>query len=133
MSDKWLLKNTYSINQMLRIRADKTLKDVCLDFKNLVVVKHQYHIADDIMFPDPACLAFFTAFEENQLQILEDEESLVLYAVDIFEGNIRFYIYCEDPEKTVYDCIAFLKSNSLYKCEFEIVLNDKGDRLNKLI
>lgn len=133
MKYKWLLKDTGNLNQMLRIREDNTLKGICKKFKDLVIVKHQYHIADDIMFPDPSCLAFFTAFEENHLQNLEDENSLVLYAVDIFEGNLRLYMYCNDAQKCVYDSISFLKSNSLYKCEFEIVLNDCGERLDKII
>ncbi|WP_072682635.1 DUF695 domain-containing protein [Arcobacter sp. LA11] len=133
MNEKWLLKDTGNLNQMLRIRADKTLTNVCEKFKDLVIVKHQYHIADDIMFPDPSCLAFFTAFEENHLQSLEEEESLVLYAVDIFEGKLNLYIYCNDAQKCVYNSISFLKSNSLYKCEFEIILNDYGKRLEEII
>ncbi len=133
MNDKWLLKDTGNLNQMLRIRGDKTLTNICEKFKDLVIVKHQYHASDDIMFPDPSCLAFFTAFEENHLQNLEEEESLVLYAVDIFEGKLSLYLYCNDAQKCVYDSISFLKSNSLYKCEFEIILNDCGKRLEKII
>lgn len=133
MEEKWYLENTGNINQMLRVREDKNLSQITEHFPHLLVLKHQYHVSDDIMFPDPSCLAFFTAFEENHLQNLEDTNSLVLYAVDIFEGNFRFYIYSKNPQQTVYDCISFLKSNDLYKCEFEIVMNDKGERLNSLI
>jgi len=130
MNDKWLLTPTNNINQMLRVRTDKKIEEVSKDFENLVIVKHQYHVADDIMFPDPACLAFFTAFEQNHLEKLEQNDELVLMGVDIFEGNLKFFIYCNDHEKAIYDCISFLKSNSLYKCEFEIVLKDKGQKFN---
>lgn len=131
MNNNWQLKATSNINQMLRLRTDKAIEEITTEHKNLIIIKHQYHIADDIMFPDPSCLAFFTAFEQNHLQALEDEKKLILAAVDIFEGNIKFYIYCTNHEQTVYDCISFLKSNSLYKCEFEILLKDNGNTLKK--
>lgn len=133
MKDKWSLKDTGNLNQMLRVRVDKTLTNIGEKFKDLVIVKHQYHVADDIMFPDPSCLAFFTAFEENHLKSLEEEQKLILYAVDIFEGKLSLYLYCNDAKECVYDSISFLKSNSLYKCEFEIILNDYGKRLEKTI
>ena len=130
MEELWSLKATDNINQMLRIRENLKVEDLG-EFENLLVVKHQYHVADDIMFPDPACLAFFRAFEENHLMSLE-EDSFRLMAIDIFEGAYRFYIYCKEPEKTVYDCIGFLKSNPLYKCEFEIIKEDKFKTFNSL-
>lgn len=132
MKEKWYLKTTNNINQMLRLREDSNTEDFINDFSNLVIVKHNFHIADDIMFPDPSCLAFFTAFENNHLKDLEEKGELKLLAVDICEGLIQFFIYCKEPQKTVYDCISFLKSNNLYKCEFEIILNDKANKLNTL-
>jgi len=133
MNENWQLTPTNNINQMLRVRTDKNIDEVCQNQKNLLVVKHQYHVADDIMFPDPACLAYFTAFEQNHLTKLEDENILTLMAVDIFEGSMKFFIYCENHEKAVHDCIAFLKSSSLYKCDFEIMLNDEGKRYKDLV
>lgn len=133
MQDRWYLSNTNNINQMLRLRADININEVCKKFPNLVLLKHNFHIADDIMFPDASCLAFFSAFENDHLITFEKDEELVLLAVDICEGLMQFYIYCNDVQKVVYDSISFLKSNNLYKCEFEITLNDKADRLNKLI
>jgi len=132
MKEKWNLKNSKNINQMLRIRNDIDSKTKFEEFPHLVIVKHNFHIADDIMFPDPACLAFFTAFENNHLDSLEDEGKLILSAVDICEGLMQFYIYCRDPQQTVYDCIAFLKSNDLYSCEFEVITEEKGKRMNLL-
>ena len=132
MEEKWYLKPVDNVNRMLRVRNDLTDEYIASKFKNLLVVKHQYHIADDIMFPDPACLAFFTAFEQNHLEQLEEQGELLLAAVDIFEGNLRFFIYCDDPEETVYDCAAFLKDSSLYKCEFTVVLNDNSKALKEL-
>jgi hypothetical protein len=131
MKYRWYLSNTNNINQMLRLRAD--INEVSKKFPNLVLLKHNFHIADDIMFPDASCLAFFNAFENNYLNTFEKNEELVLLAVDICEGLIQFFIYCNDVQKVVYDSISFLKSNNLYKCEFKIILNDKADRLNKLI
>jgi len=130
MNEKWNLIDTGNINQMLRVRDD--IDEKVKDFPSLVLLKHNFHIADDIMFPDPSCLAFFTAFENNHLENLEDNGKLSLLAVDICEGLMQFYIYCKEPQEIVYDCISFLKSNDLYKCEFEIVNNDKAQRLKKV-
>lgn len=132
MEDSWQLVPTKNINQMLRLRTDINEDNLDGKFKNLLIVKHKYHVADDIMFPDPSCLAFFTAFEQNHLVNLEEENELKLLGVDIFEGTMKFFIYCDDAQKTVYDCISFLKSNPLYKCEFEIILNDNGNSIKKL-
>lgn len=132
MEEKWYLKPTQNVNRMLRIRNDLSIDYITSNFKNLLIVKHQYHIADDIMFPDPACLAFFTAFEQNHLENLEKENKLIVSAVDIFEGTIRYFIYTNNPQECVYDCVAFLKSSSLYKCDFEITLNDSGDWIKEL-
>lgn len=132
MEDSWELVPTKNINQMLRLRTDINEDNLDGKFKNLLVVKHKYHVADDIMFPDPSCLAFFTAFEQNHLVNFEQNDELKLLGVDIFEGTMKFFIYCDDAQKTVYDCISFLKSNPLFKCEFEIILNDKGNSIKKL-
>lgn len=131
MEEKWYLENTGNINQMLRVRDDIDLPQTIEEFPHLVLLKHNFHVADDIMFPDPACLAFFTAFENNHLESLEEENKLALLAVDICEGLMQFYIYCKDPKETIYDCIEFLKSNELYKCDFEVYNNDCGESLEK--
>lgn len=132
MEERWYLKPTNNINQLLRVRNDVSIDYVISKFKNLIIIKHHYHIADDIMFPDPACLSFFTAFEQNHLEKLEKDEKLIVVAVDVFEGQLRYFIYCEDTQQTVYDCISFLKSSSLYKCDFEIVLNENGKAIKEL-
>lgn len=131
MEDKWYLKPTNNINQMLRVRNDLDNQAIASRFKNLLIIKHNYHIADDIMFPDPACLSFFTAFEQNHLASLEQEDEIILAAVDIFEGLISFYVYCDNPQETLYKCASFLKSD-LYKCDFNIILNDNSQSLTKL-
>lgn len=123
MGEFWELKATSNINQMLRLRNNLDLEKIKDDYKDLLIVKHHFHIADDIMFPDPACLAFFTSFEENYLLKNENAEYKLL-AIDIFEGDYKFLIYCKDYEKTLHFCIDYLKSNSLYKCDFEILKND---------
>ena len=133
MEEKWYLEKTSNLNQMLRVRDDIDINQCIKEFSNLVIIKHNFHVADDIMFPDASCLSFFTTFENNHLEALEENNNLVLLAVDICEGLMQFYIYCKDPKKIVFDSISFLKSNELYKCEFEIILNDKGKRLDKLI
>ncbi|AXX93665.1 hypothetical protein CPU12_08290 [Malaciobacter molluscorum LMG 25693] len=130
--DNWQLKYTSNINQMLRIRQHLNAKDM-ISMKNLLVIKHKYHIADDIMFPDPACLAFFTSFEQNHLKKLEEDKKLLLAAVDIVEGDMKFYIYCEDIQSCIYDCISYLKSNSLYPVEFEIYNKDDFKTYKKLL
>lgn len=127
--DIWQLKNTGNVNQLLRIKKETNLKK----FPNLVILKHNFHIADDIMFPDPSCLAFFTALEKNHIEKLENEDLLELCAVDIKEGLMQFFIYCNDYEKAIEKLILFLKTNSLYSCDFEVLIEDKGSRLNSLI
>lgn len=117
MKEEWDLKITENLNQMLRVRKEIELQS---ELPQLVVVKHSYHASDDMMFPDPSCLAFFVAFEENHLLSLEKSEALKLVAIDIFEGSMKFYIYCEDAQKTVYNCISYLKSNPNYNAEFEV-------------
>lgn len=131
MQEKWELKHTDNLNQMLRVKEGVS---VCKDkFSMLLIVKHQYHVADDIMFPDPACLAFFTSFEENHIAVLEKDGSACLVGVDIFEGLMQFYIYCNDATKTLHDCIAYLKSNPNYSVEFEIVTDPSWQRYATLI
>lgn len=131
VENKWQLKHTSNINQMLRVKEDIT-SSLKQKFPNLLIVKHQYHVADDIMFPDPACLAFFAAFEESSLKTLEENEKLLLTAVDIFEGNMRFFIYCDDVQTCVHECIGFLKSNPLYKVDFEVYNEDNFKTYEKL-
>lgn len=121
MKESWDLKHTNNINQMLRVKQNTQCKG---ELPILLIVRHRYHVADDIMFPDPSCLAFFSSFEENHLEQLEKLGGLELVAVDIFEGLMQFFIYCEDGQKSVYDCISFLKSNANYQVDFEII-NDK--------
>ena len=133
MEEKWYLENTGNINQILRVRDDIDLPQTMKEFPHLVLINHDFHAADDIMFPDPACIAFFTVFENNYLEALEEQNSAALLAVDVCEGLMQFYLYSKDPDKTLYDCIDFLKTNELYNCSFEIIKNDKGDRLNDLI
>jgi len=133
MEEKWYLENTNNLNQMLRVRDDIDIPQTIKEFSHLVLITHQYHTADGTMFPDAACIAFFTAFENNHLESLEEENKVALLAVDINEGVMQFYLYSKDPDKTVYDCIDFLKTNDLYRCDFEIIKNDKGERLNSLI
>lgn len=131
--EKWYLENTGNLNQMLRVRDDIDIYQTMEDFPHLVLINHNFHVADDIMFPDPACIAFFTVFENNHLESLEEENKLALIAVDICEGLMQFYVYCKDPQETIYDSIEFLKSNDLYTCEFEVILNDNGARLSDII
>ena len=131
MNNEWDLKHTENLNQMLRIKKNIDVNKS--DYESLLIVKHRYHIADDIMFPDPACLAFFTAFEENHLQKLQEEGSLFIVGIDIFEGLIQFFIYCNDAKKSIYDCIEFLKSNSNYQVEFEVISDASWSHYKKLI
>lgn len=130
MKEDWELKPTDNINQMLRIKHKVENKEA---YPSLLIVKHQYHVADDVMFPDPACLAFFTAFEENHLTQFEVQGSMQLVAVDIFEGLMQFFIYCKEPQQSVHDSIAFLKSNPLYEVQFEIVPDGSWSRYEALV
>lgn len=132
VENQWQLKHTSNLNQMLRVKEGLTLEQK-EGKPNLLIVKHQYHVADDIMFPDPSCLSFFTAFEENHLKNLEDEKKLLLSAVDICEGNIKFYIYCDDVQTSVHNCISFLKSNPLYSVEFEVYNQDNFKTYEKFL
>lgn len=129
MKEGWDLKYTNNINQMLRVKQNVQCKG---KLSTLLIVKHRYHVADDVMFPDPSCLAFFGSFEENHLSQLESSGDLELVAVDIFEGLMQFFIYCEDGQKSVYDCIAFLKSNANYQVDFEIIKDEQCSKYEQL-
>lgn len=130
--ENWQLKQTSNINRILRVKQNLGKIDT-ISKKNLLVIKHNYFIADDIMFPDAACLAFFTSFEQNHLKYLEQQNKILLVAVDIFEGEMKFYIYCKDTQTCIYDCISYLKSNSLYPIEFEIYNQDNFKTYDKLL
>ena len=73
-----------------------------------------------------ACISFFRAFEENYILVLEEDNRHFLYAVDINQGEMRFYLYTNDSQNSIMDSINFLKSNDLYPCEFEVILNENG-------
>ena len=132
MEEIWQLKFTDNINQMLRVRNDLDIKNELKKFTHLVSIKHKYHASDDIMFPDPACLAFFTAFEQNHLKVLEESDSLKLVAVDIHEGLMQYFLLTNDAMKTINDSISFLKSNSLYACDFEIAHEKKDELISSM-
>ncbi|MGA1933678.1 DUF695 domain-containing protein [Arcobacter sp. YIC-464] len=132
MEELWQLKFTDNINQMLRVRNDVDIKNELKNFTHLVTIKHKYHASDDIMFPDPACLAFFTAFEQNHLKALEESNSLKLVAVDIHEGLMQYFLLSNDAMKTINDSISFLKSNSLYSCDFEIAFEKKDELISSM-
>ncbi len=132
MEEIWQLKVTDSLNQMLRIRNDINIKNTLESYSHLVTIKHKYHASDDIMFPDPACLAFFTAFEQNHLKALEESDSLKLVAVDIHEGVMQYFLLTNDAMKTINDSIVFLKSNSLYACDFEIAHEKKDELISSM-
>lgn len=132
LDEHWKLKETKNINQMLRVREYLEPMQI-ISNKNLVVIIHKFHVADDIMFPDASCLAFFASFEQNHLKELENEKKLLLVAVDIFEGEMKFYIYCDDTKQCIHDCISYLKSNPLYSIDFEIYNHDDFKTYKKLL
>ena len=132
MNTQWNLKPTNNLNRLLRVRNNIVTQTLKEEYPHLLILQHNFHMADDIQFPDPACLSFFLSFEENHLNALEEEGKLVVVAVDIFEGVLQFLMYCKDPQQSVYDCIAYLKSNTLYACSFEIITNDNGQKWMQL-
>jgi len=131
MEEKWYLKHD-DVNRNLKVRNDLSDDYITGKFKNLLVIRHQFPLDEDSILPDSDRTDFFTRFEERHLEKLEDEGELILSAIDVANGQIRFLIYCDEPEQTFYDCSAFLKDSTLYKCEFDVVLGDNGKALKDL-
>jgi len=124
--DKWTLcQKVSNINQMLKVRVD--IKDKIADNKypNLLTIKHKYTTSDDVLFPELSTLSYFAAFEEKCLEKLEQSGSLIFVASDINDGMVQLYVYCKDEQKTILECINFLKNNVNFIVEFEVKKDTK--------
>lgn len=121
MNDEvWMLcQNVSNINQMLKIRIDLDEMIENKNYSNLLIVKHKYTTSDDVLFPELSTLSYFAAFEEKSLQKQEENKDIVFVASDINEGMVQLYMYCKDVQKSIYDCIDFLKKNPNFIVEFE--------------
>ncbi len=124
--DKWTLcQKVTNINQLLKVRIDIDDKIADERFPNQLIIKHKYTTSDDVLFPELSTLSYFAAFEEKCLEKLEEEESLIFVATDINEGMVQLYVYCKDEQKTILDCIEFLKKNPDFIIEFEVKKDPK--------
>jgi|GEM_PF-1282510 len=119
--DKWTLcQKVSNINQMLKVRVDINHKIADSNYPNLLTINHTYTTSDDVLFPELSTLSYFAAFEEKCLEKLEENDSLIFVASNINEGLVQLYVYCKDEQKTIFECINFLKNNPNFIVEFEV-------------
>jgi len=124
--DKWTLcQQVSNINQMLKVRVDINDKIADENYPNLLTIKHKYTTSDDVLFPELSTLSYFAAFEEKCLAKLEESGSLIFVASDINDGMVQLYVYCKDEQKTILECINFLKNNPNFIVEFEVKKDTK--------
>ncbi len=124
--DKWTLcQKVSNINQMLKVRVDINDKIADINYPNLLTIKHKYTTSDDVLFPELSTLSYFAAFEEKCLEKLEEAGSLIFVASDINDGMVQLYVYCKDEQKTILECINFLKNNPNFIVEFEVKKDTK--------
>ena len=124
--DKWTLcQKVSNINQMLKVRVDINDKIADINYSNLLTIKHKYTTSDDVLFPELSTLSYFAAFEEKCLEKLEEAGSLIFVASDINDGMVQLYVYCKDEQKTILECINFLKNNPNFIVEFEVKKDTK--------
>ena len=132
--DKWALcQKVTNINQLLKVRIDIDDKIANEAYPNLLVVKHRYTTSDDVLFPELSTLSYFAAFEEKCLEKLEEQKSLIFVATDINEGMVQLYVYCKDEQKTILDCIEFLKRNPDFIVEFEVKKDPKWNNFKVML
>ncbi len=115
--DNWTLKPCESINRILRIRTDTGSIDRSL-YPTLVTIRHKYTTADDLLFPHPSTLGFFSGFEQACLEKLD---GAIFVAQDIDTGLLKLHIYTADHHKTIMDTIEHLKLRPEYHVEFEVM------------
>ncbi|MEA3288789.1 MAG: DUF695 domain-containing protein [Campylobacterota bacterium] len=119
--DNWTLKPCSDINRMLKIRTDLNSFEN-EKYPHLVTITHRYATSDDVLFPEPTTLAFFSGFEERSLYNLTDA---VYVAQDIHTGLFEVHIYAKDYEKTIHQTIEYLKLKPEYHVEFKVT-SDKN-------
>lgn len=128
-NDNWALIPCDDLNRMLKIRTDLENFDKKDQFATLVTITHRYSTSDDVLFPEPATLAFFANFEEKCLNIHDD---MIYVAQDIHTGLLDIHIYVKDHEKSIYDAIEYLKSKPEYHVEFKVTFDKEWNFLNTL-
>ncbi|MEA1914264.1 MAG: DUF695 domain-containing protein [Campylobacterota bacterium] len=123
--DNWYLKETKNLNRLLKISQDEGMnKDA---FPQLLTITHQYTTRDDVMFPEISTLAFFSGFEEGVLTKLETQKKVIYVINDVDHGIFSFYIYTQDAQQTVKDCIEYFKRDGDKKIDFHIQNDPKWD------
>ncbi len=126
--ENWQLKPCKDINRILKIRSDLDDFDK-LHFPMLLTVSHRYTSSDDILFPEPATLAFITNLEEN---FLLDFEHGVYAAQDIDTGIIDTHIYVNDYKKSIFEIIKFLNKDPRLHFEFRVTPDPSWDIVKEL-
>lgn len=133
MKEGWILKDTKNLNQIQKIRANILNIYEKEHFPQLLTIKHNYITSDDILFPEISTLSFLNAFEDIKLKELDELNEIIHICTDIANGSIDIHLYTKDANKSIYDCIDYLKTNPLFKVEFVISHDKNWDFYNSLI
>lgn len=127
--DNWELKPCNDLNRMLKVRTDLDTftKE---EYPVLITIVHRYATSDDMLFPEPSTLAFFSSFEEN---CLHDLENAIYTAQDINTGLLKIFIYSsKNYTKIIHKTMKFLKDKPEYHIEYFVKKDLHWDFLNTI-
>lgn len=111
----WILKPSSNINQMLKVRNIASVDTS--QYPTHLCILHRYATSDDLIFPEAATLAFFSAFEEHCLNHLDNA---LFVAQDINTGLLSIHIYTQDHNQTINETIEYLKRQPQFHIEFKV-------------
>lgn len=126
--DNWNLIACSDINRVLKVKTDLT--DIKKEqFPFLITITHTYATADDILFPEPATLAFFAGFEESTLYKLDQAYYV---AQDIDTGLVQIHIYSNNYKHTIAQTIEYFKLKPEFHVDFKVIGDKNWKILDKL-
>lgn len=126
MDEKWYLQKTDNIKQLLKIRNDIELDQSIKEFSSLLIITYDFKTLDTNKISVEQMMIFFTMFENNYLEALEEENKSALLAVNIEDGLMQFYLYCKNCEQSILDVEVYLNSNEECRCTYDGYTDDEG-------
>jgi len=128
MQTNWSLKATDDLNQMLKVRDD--LESIqTKEYNKLLTMSHRFATSDDVLFPEPATLAYFSNLEDICLNTLEDA---IYVAQDIHTGMLDIHIYTKDYDKTIHTLISHLKYKPEFHVDFKVTQDENWNIIKNI-
>ncbi len=126
--DGWELKPCSNLHRMLKIRTNIE-PSLMAQYPFLITIVNRYTASDDLHFPDPNTLAFFSSFEQTYLYSLKD----ALYvAQDIDVGFLKIYIYAKNYQRTIYQTMKHLTLQPKHSIDFIVTKDPDWDHFKDL-